>query len=148
MKFVFLGGSCDPTTWRADIAIPALTSLGVSLFNPQVADWSPELVAIEAAAKKDAAALIFVIDGQTRALSSMIEAISQAGQGRRVFVTSKDISDGTIIAGQTVTGRELKDLNRGRAYFLDELSNFPNATVHSDIAVAVAAAAMYVKSLR
>jgi hypothetical protein len=31
---VFLGGSCNPTTWRADVAIPALTELGISFYNP------------------------------------------------------------------------------------------------------------------
>ena len=145
--FVFLGGSCDPTTWRADIAIPALNALRVPFHNPQVADWSPELVAIEAEAKADADALIFIIDGQTRALASMLEALSQAAQGRRVFVTSADIPDGTVIAGQTVTGRELKDLNRARAYFLDELRHFPRATVYATIEEAVAASAAYIKSL-
>lgn len=31
---VFLGGSCNPTTWRADVAIPALDKLGISFYNP------------------------------------------------------------------------------------------------------------------
>lgn len=31
---VFLGGSCNPTTWRADVAIPALDQLGISFYNP------------------------------------------------------------------------------------------------------------------
>jgi sodium-dependent dicarboxylate transporter 2/3/5 len=31
---VFLGGSCNPTTWRADVAIPALQKLGISFYNP------------------------------------------------------------------------------------------------------------------
>ena len=31
---VFLGGSCNPTTWRKDEAIPLLDSLGISYFNP------------------------------------------------------------------------------------------------------------------
>lgn len=31
---VFLGGSCNPTTWRADVAIPALHNLGISFYNP------------------------------------------------------------------------------------------------------------------
>lgn len=31
---VFLGGSCNPTTWRADVAIPTLNNLGISFYNP------------------------------------------------------------------------------------------------------------------
>ena len=31
---VFLGGSCNPTTWRSDVAIPALNTLGISFYNP------------------------------------------------------------------------------------------------------------------
>jgi hypothetical protein len=45
---LFLGGSCNPTTWRADIAIPLLEQAGVSYYNPQVDNWYRELVEIEA----------------------------------------------------------------------------------------------------
>lgn len=31
---VFLGGSCNPTTWRKDVAIPYLQDAGVSFYNP------------------------------------------------------------------------------------------------------------------
>lgn len=31
---VFLGGSCNPTTWRADVAVPTLEKLGISFYNP------------------------------------------------------------------------------------------------------------------
>lgn len=31
---VFLGGSCNPTTWRSEIAIPTLQSLGITYYNP------------------------------------------------------------------------------------------------------------------
>lgn len=31
---VFLGGSCNPTTWRADVAIPLLNKLNISFYNP------------------------------------------------------------------------------------------------------------------
>lgn len=31
---VFLGGSCNPTTWRADVAMPELSKLGISYYNP------------------------------------------------------------------------------------------------------------------
>lgn len=35
---VFLGGSCNPTTWRADVAMPELKKLGISFYNP-VSFW-------------------------------------------------------------------------------------------------------------
>lgn len=31
---VFLGGSCNPTTWRADTAIPELQKHGITYYNP------------------------------------------------------------------------------------------------------------------
>ncbi|VDQ06605.1 unnamed protein product [Trichobilharzia regenti] len=31
---VFLGGACNPTTWRKDVVIPILESLGLSYYNP------------------------------------------------------------------------------------------------------------------
>jgi hypothetical protein len=32
---VFLGGSCDPTKWRAEIAIPMLEKAHITYYNPQ-----------------------------------------------------------------------------------------------------------------
>ena len=116
---VFLGGSCNPTTWRKDVAIPALDKAGISYYNPQVDDWSPELVEVEARAKQDADALLFVIDAQTRAIASMLEAAEAITAGRHVVLAVLDIADGTGIGGQAVTGAELKDLNRARAYLRD-----------------------------
>lgn len=31
---IFLGGSCNPTTWRQDEAIPILEKLGITYYNP------------------------------------------------------------------------------------------------------------------
>lgn len=31
---VFLGGSCNPTTWRTDTAIPELKKQGITFYNP------------------------------------------------------------------------------------------------------------------
>lgn len=116
---VFLGGSCNPTTWRKDVAIPILEAAAVSYYNPQVDDWSPELVAIEAKAKADAKVLLFVIDSQTRAIASILEATEMIMSGRHVVLVIDQIADCTEIGGQTVTGSELKDLNRARTYLRD-----------------------------
>lgn len=144
---VFLGGSCGTTDWRATKAIPLLNAGHVAFYNPLVADWKPELVAIEAKAKEEAACLLFIIDGETRGIASMLEALSQAGLGRRVFVCCDDIPDGTVIEGQTVTGRELKDLNRARAYFRDEIQNHKTATFRGNTESAVGAAIYYIQGL-
>lgn len=50
--YVFLGGSCDPTTWRADIAVPQFTKNQIPFFNPQISLWSPNLIQLEAKAKE------------------------------------------------------------------------------------------------
>jgi len=83
---VFLGGSCNPTTWRHDDAIPYLNMRSVSYYNPQVADWTPDLVEIEHRAKELAPLLFFVIDNDTRALASMIEVCYLAARERTIVV--------------------------------------------------------------
>lgn len=137
---VFLGGSCDPTTWRADTAIPAFEAAGVSYYNPQVDDWSPDLVEAEAKAKAAADTCLFVIDSQTRAIASMLEAAELIADGRDVALVVLDIADGTDVDGQPVTGRELKDLHRARAYLRD-IAERHVIPVYDSVSEAVAALA-------
>lgn len=72
---VFLGGSCNPTTWRTRLAIPLLDQYGLTYYNPQVEEWYEELVAEETFAKTHARCILMVIDKKTRAIVSMNEAI-------------------------------------------------------------------------
>ena len=39
MKKVFLGGTCNGSTWREEL-IPILE---INYFNPVVSDWTPEV---------------------------------------------------------------------------------------------------------
>ncbi|CAF1134465.1 unnamed protein product, partial [Didymodactylos carnosus] len=89
---VFLGGSCNPTTWRHDQAIPYFQSRCVSYFNPQVSQWTEDLVEIEHQAKELAPLLFFVIDQDTRALSSIIEVSYLAAKGRNLIVVMNDLN--------------------------------------------------------
>lgn len=50
--YVFLGGSCDPTVWRREIALPKLDKYKIPYYNPQIDDWHPELIQLEAVAKE------------------------------------------------------------------------------------------------
>jgi hypothetical protein len=117
--YVFLGGSCDPTTWRADIAVPELTRARISFFNPQISDWHPNLIQLEAKAKEVCEVLLFVIDSKTRAIASMLESIEYILSQRRVVIVILDIPEGARIDGDIIEGRQLKDLNRARAFLCD-----------------------------
>ena len=115
---VFLGGSCNPTTWRAEIAIPILEGKEITFFNPQVSEWSESLVAIEAKAKEDAEVLLFVIDNKTRGITSMLEATENISRGRKVVLVIVPYEEITVDK-VPLYGTELKDLCRARKYLLD-----------------------------
>ena len=127
---VFLGGSCNPTTWRKDIAIPLLEENNVDYYNPQVEDWSPELMTTENYQKENAKYLLFVIDDETRAIASMIEAANYIGLGRKVVLVIKQVSI------KTFAECEIKDLNRGRTY-LHDIADQHNVKVFDSIEPAI-----------
>lgn len=133
---VFLGGSCNPTSWRRDIAIPMLEEAGISYYNPQVDEWTPDLIEIETEAKDMAHVLFFVIDETTRALSSMIEVTEIIVSHRTIVLVIRDIEDGALVEGCRISSRELKDLNRSRAYLRDVACRY-GVNVFNDITVGV-----------
>ena len=49
----------------------------------------------------------------------MLESVEYICSGRVIILVISHIKDNTLIQGQAVTGRELKDINRGRAYLAD-----------------------------
>jgi len=116
---IFLGGSCNPTTWRKELAIPMLKSKGVTYYNPQVDHWSEALIAVEQKAKIEALVLLYVIDRATRALASMIEVAELITDGRNVIVVIQDVEEGDTINDEEISPSQLKDLNRCRAYLAD-----------------------------
>ncbi|KAL0124734.1 hypothetical protein PUN28_006530 [Cardiocondyla obscurior] len=111
---VFLGGSCNPTTWRSDIAIPTLQNLGITYYNPQVSQWGPELIAQEYEAKQTARVLLFVIDNQTRNSAGIIEAAQLAAtRSESLVLVIYPYRQGQTILGETVSVQEYYDLMNG-----------------------------------
>ena len=113
---VFLGGSCNPTTWRFDHCIPTLTDAGITFYNPQVDDWSPRLVELEEQAKQSSDWLFFVIDNQTRGIASMVELAFLAGSGREMLVVMMDFDENSVVNETHLSEREIRDLNRGHDF--------------------------------
>ena len=89
---------------------------GIRYYNPQVDEWTEELTAIEGKAKEAATVQLFIVDGQTRALASILEATEYLCRGRVVVLAVQDIPPGQSILGEEVGVEELKDLNRARTY--------------------------------
>ncbi|KAJ9600897.1 hypothetical protein L9F63_000940, partial [Diploptera punctata] len=117
---VFLGGSCNPTTWRQDEAIPMLKKLGITYYNPQVSHWGPELIELEFQAKQNAAVLFFVIDNQTRSVASMIEAAHLSARRRKlILVIHAYQGPGQKIWGEPISEEEFEDLMMGQMMLQD-----------------------------
>ncbi|XP_063979449.1 uncharacterized protein LOC135163693 isoform X3 [Diachasmimorpha longicaudata] len=121
---VFLGGSCNPTTWRSEIAIPTLQRLGITYYNPQVSQWGPELIAEEYEAKQNARVLLFVIDNQTRNTASIIEAAQLAvTRTNSLVLVVYPYRQGQAILGESISAQEYYDLMNGLSvleYFMDK----------------------------
>jgi len=111
---VFLGGACNPTTWRKDVAEPIFDQQKVSYFNPQVEEWTQELIVLESLVKASSRILLFVLSGQTRAISSMIEVTEYIFTGRDVVLVIQDMIKGVSIQNETVPIVELRELNNAR----------------------------------
>lgn len=152
---VFLGGSCGANMWRRDTAIPILEESGVSFYNPQLEEgaWHSGLIAVEAEAKEKAAVLLFVVDGATRGLASMIEVATTIMSGRAVVVVVDHVPEGAVIAGDSVSDNERKDLNRARDYLVNVVEQrmkqgHENIEMCSSIAAATRRCVAMAKDLR
>jgi hypothetical protein len=118
---VFLGGACGASTWRLTTAIPFLEASGLTYYNPQVAEWKPQVMCLEMLMKAWARWLLFVVDGSTRGAASMVEAASLIAQGRKIILVLSPLSAGLSVDGGPAVGAlEAKDLNRGREYLREE----------------------------
>uniref|UniRef100_A0A1Q3FKN2 Putative nucleoside 2-deoxyribosyltransferase like protein n=1 Tax=Culex tarsalis TaxID=7177 RepID=A0A1Q3FKN2_CULTA len=112
---VFLGGSCNPTTWRADIAIPTLNLLGITFYNPQVSEWTPDLLELEHRAKEKARVLFFVMDSQTRSTAGAIEVAHIAGKNsKRLVLVLLPYKPKQKILNETLSADEYMDLSRNQ----------------------------------
>ncbi|KAL0276298.1 UNVERIFIED_CONTAM: hypothetical protein PYX00_003897 [Menopon gallinae] len=130
---VFLGGSCNPTTWRKDIAIPKLKEMNISYYNPQVSQWRPDLLELEYQAKENSAVMFFVIDNQTRGVSTLVEVAHIAGSKRNLtLVIQSYTQEKQTICGEVISQREYEDLRNGQEV-LRELVESQNMVVFNDI---------------
>lgn len=107
-KHVFLGGACDPTTWRKDF-IPLLELRGLTYYNPQ-GDWHEGLMKIEMEQKETCQVLYFEIGPDTSAMASCVEAAYFIALGRVVVLSMRPYPE------TLATLATSRDINRMRKY--------------------------------
>ncbi|TRY61726.1 hypothetical protein TCAL_11143 [Tigriopus californicus] len=145
---VFLGGSCNPTSWRQDFAIPYFKSYGITYYNPQQSNWVPEMIELEHQAKQTSQILFFVMNEKTRNVVSMIEVAYLSGGQRKVIVMINPYPNSShLINGEKLLESEYLDLNAGltTVHDLVERQGIP---VFKDINIALSCISKVLKENR
>ena len=126
---IFLAGSSTVgvSTWRQDTVIPMLERARKRYFNPQKEGWTPEDAVIEAAELEKSKVVLMYLDDTGRGLNSLQELVEVVCRGQTVFLVFGKFTEGQVIEGQTITGRELKDLNNMRGWVEKFIARHPNA---------------------
>lgn len=76
MKKVFLGGTCNDSTWR-DIIIPMLN---IEYFNPVVKDWTPECQDEEIKQRKNCDFVLYTITPKMTGVYSIAEVVDDSNK--------------------------------------------------------------------
>jgi hypothetical protein len=119
MNKVFLGGTCNETTWRDDL----IRVLDVDYFNPVVEDWTPACIDLENDQKSRVCNVhLYVITSDMTGVYSIAEVVQSsltAGKTTILQVIPEGFSRGQLKSLQAVCG--LVSSNGGIAYIDDEL---------------------------
>ena len=79
MTKVFLGGTCNNSTWRQTL-MPLLDAIGVEYFNPVVDDWTQECMEEELRQRKACDICLYVITSEMTGVYSIAEAVDDSNK--------------------------------------------------------------------
>ena len=87
MKKVFLGGTCNESTWR-NLIIPMLT---INYFNPVVDDWTEDCMAEEIRERKTCDFCLYTITPKMTGVYSIAEVVDDSNKRpeKTIFVGLK-----------------------------------------------------------
>ena len=107
MKRVFLGGTCNNSTWREEL-IPLLTT---GYFNPVVSDWIPECQAEEILQRAECDVVLYVLTPKMTGVYSVAEVVDDSHRRPHKTVLVVLMRDGD----DTFTPHQQKSLTRTMA---------------------------------
>lgn len=79
MKRVFLGGTCNESTWRSEMET-LLKEAGMDYFNPVVDDWTPAHLDNELRERKECDICLYTITPKMTGVYSIAEAIDDSNK--------------------------------------------------------------------
>lgn len=75
-KSVFLGGTCNESTWRDEI----IPHLNMNIFDPRVDDWTPECMKEEISQRKECDYVLYVITPKMTGVYSIAEVVDDSNK--------------------------------------------------------------------
>ena len=93
MKKVFLGGTCNDSTWRDEI-IPLLN---INYFNPVVKNWTPQCQEEEIKQREKCDYVLYVITPKLTGLYSIAEVIDDSNKRPEKTLFCYLITDGDYV---------------------------------------------------
>lgn len=121
-KKVFLGGTCNGSTWRDEL-IPLL---GINYFNPVVENWTPQCQEEEIKQREKCDYVLYVITPKLTGLYSIAEVIDDSNKRPEKTLFCYLITDGDYIFNnaQLLSLKAIKDMViRNNALYFDSLSD-------------------------
>ena len=128
MKKVFLGGTCNGSTWRDGL----IKNLKINYFQPQSDDWTPEMMQEEIKQRAECDFCLYVITPKMTGFYSIAEVVDDSNKrpGKTIFSFIHEDE------GQTFSEHQLKSLEQtgkmikenGAQFFttLEEIADYLN----------------------
>lgn len=73
---VFLGGTCNNSTWRKDL----IPKLKIDFFNPVVEDWTPECMEEELRQREQCDICLYTISSEMKGVYSIAEVVDDSNK--------------------------------------------------------------------
>lgn len=133
---VGLFGTCGTTTWRQEF-ITAYDDFAIAYYNPQVAEWKPELAQIEAQHLVNDDIILFPVTAQTYGTGSLAEtgfsilqvlkSVQGAQNHRKVIVYIEQTLEPQLVQENPVAAKES---TRARALVSAHLNQIQDPNVY------------------
>lgn len=99
MKKVFLGGTCNESTWRNKL-IPLLEEQGIEYYNPVVENWTPECQQEEYRQKEICDVHLYLITKKMKGVFSIAEAVASCQEAGKLTLFVFANFDGEFDEGE------------------------------------------------